>query len=83
MQLFTAFDDLLKADEERAPRVSKMMEERRNAFIASMIAAKGAMTTSSAEFVNFPPTVLNALASVSKMIKDFEKMHEDLHTVIQ
>ena len=76
--MFETFDELLKGNTTNAPRVSAAMAESRNNFIAAMMTAKGAMNTQGGEFANFPPAVLNAIASVSKMLHDYEECYEKI-----
>ena len=74
------FDDLIRAPDavQRNVRVGPRLKEARDAFIASMEAAKASMTINQAEFHNFPPVILNAFAAVSKMLTGLEDVQDSM-----
>ena len=80
VSLAANFDDLIRAPDavQRNVRVGPRLKEARDAFIASMEAAKASMTINQAEFHNFPPVILNAFAAVSKMLTGLEDVQDSM-----
>ena len=80
VSLTANFDDLIRAPDavQRNVRVGPRLKEARDAFIASMEAAKASMAINQAEFHNLPPVILNAFAAVSKMLTGLEDVQDSM-----